>query len=333
MKIVLLGVGLIGKERLLALDSLKKSGRHVEICGIYDPFYKNKKDIEDKYNVMFIDSIEEIYNLNPDWVFISTPHDIAVEFGKMFLSGGYRVLIEKPLGRNLKEAEELYNSAKEKDKLWVGFNYRFFDGINSLLRDIKENRFGRLISVNFILGHGCHPNITDGWKLDPVKAGGGCLIDPGIHFIDLARIMSNDNLKIKSGLCWDGFWKTGIEEECHMLFEGNRTVYNMQISIVKWRSTFRIEVNGEDGYAVINGRNRSYGAQTYITGERWGWQKGKSQKDSEILINESDGEDVFLKETESLLFPDEKDIIRPCSADEALQNMLILEDCRKVLQI
>jgi predicted dehydrogenase len=333
MKIFLIGVGLIGKERLLALDSIREKRGTVEISGIYDPFFKDKKNIEDKFNVKFFESFEEIYKINPDWVFISTPHDIAVDYGKELLSKGFRVLIEKPLGRNLTEAQTLYDSAADKSKLWVGFNYRFFEGINSLLRDIRNNKFGRLISVNFILGHGCHPNITDGWKLDPVKAGGGCLIDPGIHFIDLARIMSNDKLKIKGGLCWDGFWKTGIEEECHLLFEGNKTVYNLQISIVKWRSTFRIEVNGEDGYAVINGRNRSYGKQSYIIGERWGWQKGKSQKDSEILINESDGEDVFLKETESLLFPDKGDIIRPCNAEEALENMRILEDCRKILNI
>ena len=75
------------------------------------------------------------------------------------------------------------------------------------------------------------------------------------------------------------------------------------------------------------------GIQKYVFGERWGWQKGKSQKDSEIFVNESDGEDVFLKETKSLLFPDAGDLIRPCSATEALENMQILEECRKILQI
>ena len=107
----------------------------------------------------------------------------------------------------------------------------------------------------------------------------------------------------------------------------------MQISIVKWRSTFRIEINGDDGYGIIDGRNRSYGNQKYIFGKRWGWQSGKSQLESEELILESNGEDVFIKETESLLFGNKSDWMRPCSLSESFENMKLLEQCRKYLSI
>jgi predicted dehydrogenase len=182
------------------------------------------------------------------------------------------------------------------------------------------------------MGHGCNPNIKDSWKLDPIRAGGGCLIDPGIHLLDLCQLMSKDKIKVRCGWSWNGFWKTGIEEECHFLLEADKFLINLQVSIVKWRSTFRIEINGDKGYGIIEGRNRSYGKQRYIFGERWGWQKGCSQVESEILVSEESGEDVFTREIESLLY-DVKSTLRPCSGKEAMENMKLLEECRKSINL
>ncbi len=329
MRIAVIGLGLIGKERVIALNKLKDENLDVNICGVFDPYLKNPAEFQEKFNVKMYRSFEEITKLNPDWIFIATPHDTAIELGKTALEKDFKVLIEKPLGRNLDEAKELFDAAKNKNNLWVGFNYRFFGGINRMLKDIKNKRFGEIISANFLLGHGCHPNITDGWKLDPVRAGGGCLIDPGIHFLDLARIIADDNLVVHGGINWKGFWKTGIEEETHLLFKSGNAIINMQISIVKWRSTFRIEVNGTDAYGIVEGRNRSYGKQKYTYGVRWGWQNAKSQLDSETIEVETDGEDVFTEETRTLLFPQKDSLILSCNSYEAVRNMEILDECRK----
>lgn len=332
IKIAFIGMGLMGQERLSAVKRLFTAGKHVDVAGVYDPYCKNKKEIQDKFKVVFYDSISELYDLQPDWLFIAVPHNLAVDFVKQSLKKGFNVFVEKPLGRSAEEARMLLDSAIRSDQLWVGFNYRFFDGISMALEDIRKNKFGRLVSVNMILGHGCYPKIKETWKLDSEKAGGGCLIDPGIHLLDLCRIITNGTLKVKAGLKWEGFWKTGIEEECHFLFEAESFLLNVQISIVRWRSSFKIEINGEQGYGVVSGRGRSYGNQTYISGARWGWMNSCSQKDSEKLILETSGDDVFVKEIHALLFSSGKNSIKPCSAQEAVRNMQILEECRKVLR-
>lgn len=330
IKVVLIGMGLIGQERLSALDKLSKRGRKIKVCGVFDPYCTKKTYIARKYNVRFLDNIENIYKLYPDWALIAVPHDNAVEMTKRALMNGVNVLVEKPLGRNLKESKVLLGYATRPDQLWVGFNYRFFDGVAMMLEDISRGKFGKLISINMVLGHGCYPQIKQTWKLDPVRSGGGCLIDPGIHLLDLCRIISNDKLEVKCGLKWSGFWKTGIEEECHiLLYGGNKLLINLQLSIVRWRSSFRIEVNGEKGYGIITGRGRSYGNQVYVYGPRWGWQNNTSQRDSERLMIETTCEDVFVKELEALFYLNSKPSIRPCSALEAVDNMRILEECRK----
>lgn len=327
IKTAVVGVGLIGRERLRAIKVLQERGKDVELLGILDPFSKDIEKISSEFNTGIYKSVDELLASNPEWVLISTPHDVAMELIEKCLKAGCKVLAEKPLGRSASEAEKIVKSLKFKNCLYVGFNYRFYAGINAALNDIKRGKFGKLISLNFLLGHGGSPGMEKSWKLDPVRAGGGCLIDPGIHLLDLCLIASNNDLKIIGGGLWKGFWNTGIEEECHLLFKSKDFLINLQVSIVKWRSTFRMEVNGVNGYGVVNGRDRSYGSQTYVRGKRWGWQSSKDQKSSEEIVLETSGNNVFADEIERLWFGNVNQWPKPCTAEEALKNMELLDNC------
>jgi predicted dehydrogenase len=188
-----------------------------------------------------------------------------------------------------------------------------------------------LIAVEILLGHGCGPGQEKTWKLDEERAGGGCLIDPGIHLLDLCTQLFSSELKVAGGTTWSGFWNTGIEEEVSLVLSAKEVSVTLQISIVRWLSEFRMCIRGIDGYGVVTGRNRSYGPQKYVVGSRWGWRSAVSQAASEVLELESEGMDVFVQETEALLFPDEGDQQewpRPASAAEGLRVMELLDDIR-----
>lgn len=334
MKIAQIGAGLIGLERIKAIDLLKKEGRNIELIGVFDPYLKDTENFKKKFNVNIFKSIENIFKENPDWIFIAVPHDIAVEYIIKALNENFKVLVEKPLGRSLKEAQSIYEAIKYEGQLFMGCNYRFFDGINKLITDINENKFGKIISINLIIGHGSDPDIVNTWKLNDEKAGGGCLIDPGIHLIDLMRIFAKKELKFIGGNSWKGFWNTGIEENINLLLnDSDNITYNLEISITKWRSTFRIEVNGTDAYGIVEGRGRSYGPQKYIFGKRWGWLSGKSQKESEELIIETNGDNVFYNELKTLLYSDSGYSSNVCTADEAIENMKIIDLIREKLAL
>lgn len=258
MKVTVIGNGAIGKERIRALETIGEN-----VTGIVD--------IDDTLTDELIEK--------SDWIFICTPHDVAAGYVKQ-IGDRAKILVEKPyLG--------------EETNLNVGFNYRFYRGVNLLLRDVLSSRFGNLISVNMVLSLG---DSEKTWRLNP-ENGRGALLDPGIHLIDLAMIISKNTLKEIGRKSWSGFWETGIEEETHLLATDLwGTVYNIQASKVHWRNTFRIEVNGTDGYGIVEGRNRNYGNQVYRRGKRWGWKSSKSQKESEEIIVNYDGEDSFIEE-------------------------------------
>jgi predicted dehydrogenase len=328
VRIGLIGAGLIGRERLQAVQQLRQRGRDISICGILDPNLPGLAELASKFQAPIRNSAEELFDYRPDWIFIATPHDTAADLGIQSLGRGFQVLIEKPLGRSLAEAERILAAQVSPGQLWAGFNYRFYRGIAALIDDARSGKFGPLVSIRIELGHGCSPDITKGWKLDPVRAGGGCLIDPGIHLLDLCRLLSPAYLRVRGGWSWQGFWNTGVEEECRLHLDAGSFLIELDISIVRWRSTFRMEAHGTKGYGIVTGRNRSYGKQRYVRGKRWGWQSGVSQAESEELVLETNGDEVFADEMDALLFGAATNPLPPCSSREALEAMELLEQCR-----
>jgi predicted dehydrogenase len=269
-----------------------------------------------------------------DWAIVATPHDTAALFVPTLLAAGLKVLVEKPLGRSEAEARRILESVSDPDQVRVGLNYRFFPGIARLLADVRDGVFGPLVSMTIVMGHGGAPGDESSWKLDPTRAGGGALIDPGIHLLDLCRLVADGDLEVLAGSTWTGFWNTGIEEECHLLLRGGRLpLANIQISVVRWRSTFRLEVQGTDGYGVVEGRDRSYGPQAYRRGHRWGWRTSESQAASEEILPLNNDENVFVTELDAILFPVDTDFPKPCDGPEALALMCLLDCCRRAVGI
>ena len=344
MKIGIIGAGLIGAERADALLKLSKftSGK-IMLTKVVDVDSKALKSIHEKFGIQVSNDVMSIFNEKLDWIFICTPHIFIKPLVLKCFEHGFHVLVEKPLGRSLLECDEILGKKPEHINLMVGFNYRFFNGVEAMLTDLRNKKFGKLISVNMVLGHGNSPGMENSWKLNKEQCGGGCLIDPGIHLIDLARIISNSSLlRFRGGSSWAGFWKTGIEEEAHILLSNdNNVIFNLQISLNRWRSSFFVEVNGEDGYGILEGRGRSYGLQSYKTGRRWAWMGGINQAESETLVVEPYlADDSFLKETASILdiknvtdFSSPESFQNPCNYLEARENMNILNMCQLGLTI
>src|SRR5579885_586598 len=123
-RIGIIGGGLIGRERLEAVRQLAKSGLPVEVIGICDADPATRAKAAADYGAPEFSVPEALLAQRPDLTVVALPHDVAVPVTLAALEAGGRVLLEKPMGRNLREAEALFNAGG--DRLWVGFNYRFF---------------------------------------------------------------------------------------------------------------------------------------------------------------------------------------------------------------
>ncbi len=338
MKIVIIGAGLIGCERIEAVQYVSNlTNGDIFIAGVYDTNPNTLLKVSKKYNVPTVNNINDAMKLNPDWIFIATTNDAVIDIAKLAFQAGANVLTEKPLGRSLLECEKIIGFKPENLILHVGFNYRFFTGIERALNDVKNKKFGKLISVNLVLGHGNSPGMEKSWHLDPIKRG-SVVADLGVHLFDLILQLSSGNVNINYAKFWSGFWNTGINEEAHMLLsDGLGTIFNAQVSFNRWRSSFLLEINGTEGYGIVNGRGRSYGPQSYKTGIRWGWKENKTQAESETTIVDKDiCVDSFIKETISILGLSKQLNIKstslPCTHDEARNVMLLLEQYNNIIK-
>jgi len=341
MKIGLIGAGLIGQERIKALIKIKNKINSLNFIGFFDESKEVSSKISEDHSINKFNSIDELLSNNLDWVFIAVPHYKVKKIAIKSIESGANIFVEKPLGMSLAETNYIISKSKEFNCVVnVGMNYRFFKGIAHLINDIKQEKFGKIISIKFVLGHGNSPGMENNWKLQRDKCGGGCLIDPGIHIFDLINCISFGEIKINSVSEWKGFWNTGIEEEAHILAKDeNGIIFVIDLSLNRWRSEFSINVNGTKGYARLSGRGRSYGFQKYTVGQRWGWLKKVSQEESEkIIIENYDCKDSFFWETVSVLnynnlipLPYSTKYIQPANEKDALKSMIILDDCKKFI--
>ena len=57
----------------------------------------------------------------------------------------------------------------------------------------------------------------------------------------------------------------------------------VRVSHIRWVNTFRVEVIGEDGYAIAEGRGGNYGPMRLRIGRRWAWSEpgARSQRETE----------------------------------------------------
>jgi predicted dehydrogenase len=328
LKVLVCGYGLIGKDRVAALLALQAEGLPLRAIALLDPYLADGASLP--AGVERLAAWEAVAAFAPDWVVVATPHDVAVGLAARALDLGAKVLLEKPLGRSLAEAQALVDKAQ--GRLWVGYNYRFFAGVAALFADAQAGRFGRLVSAHFTLGHGGSPDLLGSWKMDAAKVGGGCLLDPGSHLFDLCLALSPSGVTAVSGLAWRGFWDRGFDEDAQVLLKADGYAITLDCSLVRWRSAFRLELQGSEGYGVVSGRGRSYGPQTYRRGVRWGWQKAKSQADSEELVLETDCMDSFKMELKALLDPGFKPVLAPCGGAEALRGMRVYQQALDVTQ-
>lgn len=324
IRAAVVGAGLIGTQRLAAIGAMEQNGLPVEVVGWTDPASPDAVTFSRRFA-----DLEALLAKHPNWVLVATPHDVAAGLAERALRTGASVLIEKPLGRNLREADRLLTIPGARQRLWVGLNYRHFAGVDALLQDVTSGGFGELLSLEIVLGHGGSPTDRESWKLDPERCGGGVLLDPGVHVLDLVRLIGGDDVAPVYVRSWAGFWNTGIEEEAHVHLTSSRLpLITVRMSIVNWRSTFRIELTGTEGYGIVEGRGRSYGPQTYRRGRRWGWLDGGTQLGSEEEVVVSPCEDALSEELKVLWALSSESKAAACPAAEARETMQLLDQVR-----
>jgi predicted dehydrogenase len=101
---------------------------------------------------------------------------------------GLAILCEKPLGTSLADAERIAAIVRRAGVVFMQSFPKRFDPVSHRLRAlVASGELGRITLARIRHGHfyGLQPDFRERWYVDPAKAGGGALLDEGIHAADL----------------------------------------------------------------------------------------------------------------------------------------------------
>ncbi|MDP4194299.1 MAG: Gfo/Idh/MocA family oxidoreductase [Bacteroidota bacterium] len=180
-KIGFLGVGWIGRNRM---ESIAKSGL-VEIMGIADPsreLVQKAKELAPR--AVGFSNLKEMLSLELDGIVIATPSAMHAEQAIIALENKLAVFCQKPLGRNAKETTMVIQAARTANRLLgVDLSYRYLKGMQRIKSILDNGDLGKIFAANLVFHNAYGPDKP--WFYDPRLSGGGCVIDLGIHLIDL----------------------------------------------------------------------------------------------------------------------------------------------------
>lgn len=178
-----LGVGWIGRNRMEAI--LKNTS--TEKIAITEPSTENAEAaMKLAPNAKIFATPEELYkNENLDGIIIATPSAMHAEQAISALESGKSVFCQKPLGRTASEVREVISASKRANKfLAVDLSYRYTKAFRAVFDLIQNGEIGEIFAVNLTFHNAYGPDKE--WFYDIKKSGGGCVMDLGIHLIDLA---------------------------------------------------------------------------------------------------------------------------------------------------
>jgi UDP-N-acetylglucosamine 3-dehydrogenase len=125
----------------------------------------------------------------PDAVGVFTPNHLHCEFTVKALNAGAHVLVEKPMAPTAAEARKMVDAAAKAGRVLMVAMQRRFGGVERAIKDALNS--GAIGKPNFIrarLSHGGPQAWAPGqkWFTTASEAGGGAMLDLGVHVADLA---------------------------------------------------------------------------------------------------------------------------------------------------
>ena len=177
-----LGVGWIGRNRMEMI--LEHSNAKAGV--IVEPSAENAAEaLKIARNAKLETSYEAMVRNNDlDGIVIATPSAMHAEQSVEALKAGKAVFCQKPLGRTAAEVEEVVRTSAETNKLLaVDLSYRYVKAFQEIQKLITEKGIGDIYAVDLVFHNAYGPDKD--WFYDISRSGGGCVMDLGIHLVDL----------------------------------------------------------------------------------------------------------------------------------------------------
>jgi len=181
-----LGVGWIGLSRMRAAA---ESGAAEVVCIADAAPESSARAVQAALAAMqgqprTVSGLEELLEQELDGVVIATPSGQHASQAIAALTRGLAVFCQKPLATSAADARRVVATARALDRrLEVDFCYRTLAGVPELARLVRSGELGEVFAVDLTFHNAYGPDKS--WFYDRGQSGGGCVMDLGIHLVDL----------------------------------------------------------------------------------------------------------------------------------------------------
>lgn len=181
-RIGFLGLGWIGRHRMQAMAE----AGDIEVVALADPDAAAVEAAADLApDAVTGNDLRALLDQKPDGVVIATPSALHAAQSIEALEAGAAVFCQKPLGRDAVETAAVVEAARRADRLLAtDLSYRHAEAFIALRDLIRSSDLGHVHAVDVTFHNAYGPDKP--WFRDRRLSGGGCLIDLGIHLVDMA---------------------------------------------------------------------------------------------------------------------------------------------------
>ncbi len=266
LRVGLLGCGRQGWRRARAVELNRDL-----LVAVADSDQTAASNLAKKMNCEAVSDWREVVSRpDLDAIIVCTPNYLHTPMSISALTNKKHVLCEKPLATTPQDAEKIVEVGKQTGrKLKCGFTLRHHPGIRQVRKWFEEGWIGQLTFIRIIYGIAGREGYDREWRAVRKLAGGGQLMDQGVHALDLCRWFLGEVSEVR-GYVANYFWKNADVEDNAFCFLRNESgqIASIHVSWTQWKNLFSFEVYGQDGYSHAKGLGGSYGTETVTRGRR-----------------------------------------------------------------
>jgi len=197
-------IGIIGAGMIANVHAEMAIAVGTHVVAVYDSCQEKAVSFGEKHKCDVLASVEELLARDDiEGVVIAVPNDQHALLAIQSLQAGKHVLLEKPMAMSLEQCDHIIAARDESEKvLQLGFVCRYSPAAMKAKELIESGAIGSVNHVQAtLLRQRGIPGIG-GWFTTKAKSGGGCLIDIGVHLIDLSMYITSKKSPLRvSGMC------------------------------------------------------------------------------------------------------------------------------------
>ena len=227
LKIGVIGAGQIAYNHCGEIQAYQDA----KIAAVADISEERRTRLQRAYGVekSFSDPLELARAKGIDAVTVALPNKLHAEVSIAALEAGKHVLLEKPMAMNWEEAQAVAEAAEKSNRiLMLGMNQRFTRQAQTVKALVHRGEMGGIYHAKAFWYRRAGTPKLGTWFCRKDMAGGGALLDIGVHLLDLClHLMGNFQPESVSGSVYTKFGNRGLGEGSWGMSDRERDLFDV----------------------------------------------------------------------------------------------------------